>query len=171
MALAAVVVIVACGSGQAGQEKEATPVSRATAPETTEAPTTSAAEPTSDPLLTAYVSKATRTRRELERGLAQVKAYVVRLAEGASVKKGDVRVFARLGHCRERVSRLRPPAEMQDVQALLEEACRLGQRGSLELVHALGRNSARLAGRAGKHMATATLALDRAGKKLEEVRG
>jgi hypothetical protein len=50
---------------------------------------------------------------------------------------------------------LNPPPGLEHVQALLEEACRLSQRASMELVEGIATNDGRLGRKAGKDMAAA----------------
>jgi hypothetical protein len=60
---------------------------------------------------------------------------------------------------------------MQRVQELLERACSLSRRASLEFLRAVGTNDARLASKAGKHMAAATTDLTQVRQELEAAQG
>lgn len=158
--------LVACGSSGVRRDQKA--VARS---ETTEQPRAggvpAAATASVDPALVTYREQANLARIDLELGIEDVMAYAGRLAGGTSMHVGDERVFVRIGRCRATVRRLTPPPEMQQVQALLRDACSESRQGSLELVDAFGTGDVYLARQAAKHLAKATLELDQVRKELE----
>jgi hypothetical protein len=164
--LSAAAVLTACGSNAEPREQKAAAVPATTEHQTGEV-AASTTEAVLDPSVETYEIQATRARANLERGIQDVMAYAQRLAGGARIQKGDEEFFARIGRCRGQLRRLSPPPEMRQVQALLEDACRHSQRGSLQLVDAFGMGDAQLASQAAKHMSMATLELQQVRKVLK----